>query len=69
MKAIELAGDIDDQHRLNAQVPEGGPVFVPAADQLASSGSLAKERTLTHALELTCKQEPTGLFFHHDYDR
>jgi hypothetical protein len=25
MKAIELVGDIDDQHRLYAQVPEGLP--------------------------------------------
>ncbi len=25
MKAIELIGDIDDQHRLKAQVPEGFP--------------------------------------------
>ena len=31
MKAIELVGDIDEQHRLRAQVPEGlppGPVRV-----------------------------------------
>jgi hypothetical protein len=26
MKAIELQGEIDDQHRLSAQVPEGLPV-------------------------------------------
>lgn len=26
MKAIELVGDIDDQHRLNAQVPKELPV-------------------------------------------
>lgn len=39
MKAIELVGDIDDQHRLKAQVPEecpAGPVrlivFLPEED-------------------------------------
>jgi hypothetical protein len=26
MRAIELRGEIDDQHRLRAQVPEGFPV-------------------------------------------
>ena len=26
MKAVELVGDIDDQHRLKAQVPEDLPV-------------------------------------------
>ena len=26
MKAIELVGDIDEQHRLRAQVPEGLPI-------------------------------------------
>jgi len=25
MKAVELVGDIDEQHRLRAQVPEGLP--------------------------------------------
>ena len=40
MKAIELIGDIDDQHRLHAQVPEELPagqvrliVLLPAEDE------------------------------------
>ena len=40
MKAIELAGNIDDQHRLQACVPEGLPagpvrliVFLPDEDE------------------------------------
>ena len=44
MKAIELVGDIDDQHRLKAQVPEelpAGPVrlivFLPEEDDAGSA--------------------------------
>lgn len=44
MKAIELVGDIDDQHRLKAQVPAelpAGPVrlivFVPEEDDAGSA--------------------------------
>jgi len=44
MKAIELVGDIDDQHRLIAQVPEGLPagpvrliVFVPEEGDAGSA--------------------------------
>ena len=44
MKAIELVGDIDDQHRLQAQVPDGLPagpvrliVFVPEEDDAGSA--------------------------------
>lgn len=44
MKAIELVGDIDDQHRLNAQVPEELPVgpvrlivFLPEEDAAGSA--------------------------------
>ena len=54
MKAIELVGDIDDQHRLKAQVPEelpAGPVrlivFVPEEDDAGSAWThgIARERT------------------------
>jgi hypothetical protein len=44
MKAIELVGYIDDQHRLNAQVPDELPVgpvrlivFVPEEDDAGSA--------------------------------
>jgi hypothetical protein len=44
MKAIELPGEIDDQHRLRAQVPEGFPVgsvrvivLAPEEDEAGSS--------------------------------
>ena len=44
MKVIELVGDIDDQHRLKAQVPDGLPVgpvrlivFVPEEDDAGSA--------------------------------
>ena len=44
MKAIELVGDIDDHHRLKAQVPDelpAGPVrlivFVPEEDDAGSA--------------------------------
>ena len=52
MKAIELVGDIDDQHRLKARVPEefpAGPVrlivFVPEEDDAGSAWTrgIAKE--------------------------
>lgn len=40
MKAIELLGNVDDEHRLQAQVPEGVPtgpvrvlVYVPEEDE------------------------------------
>jgi hypothetical protein len=43
MKAIELIGDIDEQHRLHAQVPTGVPagqvrliVFLPGEDDAGS---------------------------------
>ena len=54
MKAIELVGDIDDQHRLKAQVPEelpAGPVrlivFVPEEDDAGSAWThgIAREWT------------------------
>jgi len=44
MKAIELLGEIDDQHRLRAQVPEGSPtgsvrliVLMPEEDEAGSA--------------------------------
>jgi len=44
MKAIELLGEIDDQHRLRAQVPEGFPtgsvrliVLMPEEDEAGSA--------------------------------
>jgi hypothetical protein len=52
MKAIELTGDIDDQHRLHAQVPEGLPsgpvrliVLLPDEDEtgIAWSHGVARE--------------------------
>ena len=52
MKAIELVGDIDDQHRLRAQVPEdlpAGPVrlivLLPDEDEggIAWTQGVAKE--------------------------
>lgn len=52
MKAIELVGDIDDQHRLHAQVPEGLPsgpvrfiVLLPDEDEagIAWSVGVAKQ--------------------------
>ena len=52
MKAIELVGNIDDQHRLKAQVPDGLPagpvrliVFVPEEDEAGSAWTrgIAKE--------------------------
>lgn len=46
MKAIELVGDIDEQHRLRAQVPEGLPpgpvrliVLLPDEDDAGLSWS------------------------------
>lgn len=46
MKAIELVGDIDDRHRLHAQVPEGLPagpvrliVLLPDEDDAGVSWS------------------------------
>ena len=39
MKAIELIGDIDEQHRLHAQVPAGQVrliVFLPGEDDAGS---------------------------------
>ncbi len=43
MKAIELIGDIDEQHQLHAQVPTGIPaghvrviVFLPGEDDAGS---------------------------------
>ena len=52
MKAIELVGDIDDQHRLRAQVPEELPtgpvrviVLLPEEDQagIAWARGVARE--------------------------
>jgi hypothetical protein len=52
MKAIELVGDIDDHHRLHAQVPEGLPsgpvrliVLLPDEDEagIAWAHGLAKQ--------------------------
>jgi hypothetical protein len=52
MKAIELLGEIDDQHRLRAQVPEGFPtgsvrliVLMPEEDEagLAWAGGISAE--------------------------
>jgi hypothetical protein len=44
MKAIELLGNVDDQHRLQAQVPEGVPagpvrvlVYVPEEDDAGAA--------------------------------
>jgi hypothetical protein len=44
MKAIELRGEIDDQHRLNAQVPHSFPagsvrviVLIPEEDETGSA--------------------------------
>jgi hypothetical protein len=54
MKAIELLGEIDSEHRLRAEVPEGFPtglvrviVLVPEEDEagLASSGGISSERS------------------------
>ena len=54
MKAIELVGDIDDQHHLHAQVPEGlsaGPVrlivLLPDEDEagVAWARGVAREWT------------------------
>ena len=62
MKAIELVGDIDDQHRLKAQVPEelpAGPVrlivFVPEED--AAGSSWARGLTKEWADELADTRE------------
>ena len=45
MKAIELIGDIDDQHRLHAQVPKELPagqvrliVLLPGEDEAGTCG-------------------------------
>ena len=52
MRAIELLGEIDDQHRLRAQVPEGFPagavrviVLMPEEDEagLAWAGGISAE--------------------------
>ena len=52
MKAIELVGDIDEQHRLRAQVPEGLPagpvrliVLLPDEDEggISWQQGIAKE--------------------------
>lgn len=52
MKAIELVGDIDDQHRLHAQVPKDLPVgqvrlivLLPEEDEAGGvwAGGVAKE--------------------------
>jgi hypothetical protein len=52
MRAIELSGEIDDQHRLRAQVPEGFPtgsvrliVLMPEEDEagLACAGGISAE--------------------------
>jgi len=52
MRAIELLGEIDDEHRLHAQVPEGFPtgsvrliVLMPDEDEagLAWAGGLSAE--------------------------
>jgi hypothetical protein len=52
MKAIELLGDVDDQRRLHAQVPEGVPagpvrliVLLPDEDEagIAWAGGVAEE--------------------------
>jgi len=54
MKAIELIGDIDEEHRLQARVPEGLPagpvrliVLVPEEDEagIAWTHGIAKEWT------------------------
>ncbi len=44
MKAIELLGNVDDEHRLQAQVPEGVPagpvrvlVYVPEEDDAGAA--------------------------------
>lgn len=44
MKAIELLGNVDDQHRLQAQVPEGVPagpvrvlVYLPEEDDAGAA--------------------------------
>jgi len=57
MKAIELFGDIDDQHRLKAQVPEelpAGPVrlivFVPEEDAAGSAWTRGIAREWTDEL-------------------
>ncbi len=46
MKAIELFGNVDDQHRLQAQVPEGVPagpvrvvVYLPEEDDAGATWS------------------------------
>ena len=46
MKAIELLGNVDDEHRLQAQVPEGVPagpvrvlIYVPEEDDAGAAWS------------------------------
>jgi len=51
MKALELVGDIDEQHRLRAQVPEGLPagpvrliVLLPEEDEGGGAWGTASPR-------------------------
>lgn len=62
MKAIELTGDIDEQHRLQARVPEelpAGPVglivFLPDEDE--AGGALAQGISREWADELSDPQQ------------